>query len=199
VVTSYKTISITMLHVFPAPFFIYRRPSLYAVFLFAISRICDWKMAFFWNLSSNLRFGPFTYMRIHYMRAYFWILYLTLAYITRSNFTILNKKCWICFHRLVDTVNYFIRLLFINKFQEVDHKFRHACFDNFNPPHLCHDLKHKETLKNRWAPPWGVDAINRQKVRTKFKLDSKNLKFDSKCQIRNSNLRSNLVFKFEFN
>ena len=37
------------------PDFKYRWPSLYAVFLSAISRICDWELAIFWNLSSNLQ------------------------------------------------------------------------------------------------------------------------------------------------
>jgi hypothetical protein len=63
----------------------YKGPSLYAVFLSAISCICDWKMAFFWNLSSNLPYliYPWSFhMLIHYMWAYFWSPYLT--HITRS-------------------------------------------------------------------------------------------------------------------
>ncbi len=37
----------------------YRQPLLYAVFLSAISRICDPEMTFFWNLSSNYQSSLF--------------------------------------------------------------------------------------------------------------------------------------------
>jgi len=60
----------------------YRWPSLYKIFLSAILHICNWKMAFFLNLSSNLHNSLGFLMQIHYMQAYFQSPYL--SNITRS-------------------------------------------------------------------------------------------------------------------
>ncbi len=64
----------------------YRWPSLYAVFLSAISHICDPEMTFYSGTHPLIISHPWSfYMRICYMRVYFWSPYL--SHITRSNCT----------------------------------------------------------------------------------------------------------------
>jgi len=65
----------------------YRWPSLYAVFLSAISSICDPEMTFFSGTYPLIISHPWSfYIQIHYMRVYFWSPYL--SHITRSNCTV---------------------------------------------------------------------------------------------------------------
>jgi len=76
----------------------YRRPSLYAVFLSAISIICDPEMTFFSGTYPLIYSNPWSfYIQICYMRAYFWSPYL--PHITRSACTCKFHFVHLLFHQ----------------------------------------------------------------------------------------------------